>query len=73
MGGQAGDGRGGDDTTSVCHVPDRPACLTARPLQFKSAYPALAALHSKVAAVPGVAAYLTSAQRFEKVNNNGLG
>ena len=71
--GWAGHGRGGDDAAFARRVPDQPARPPARPLQFKSAYPALAALHSKVAAVPGVAAYLTSAQRFEKVNNNGLG
>ncbi|KAI7842899.1 hypothetical protein COHA_003411 [Chlorella ohadii] len=41
--------------------------------EFRAAWPALAALHDKVAAVPGVKAYLESPLRLEKVNNNNLG
>ena len=42
-------------------------------LQFKAAYPGLAALRELVAGVPGVKAYLEGPWRLEKVNNNGLG
>ncbi|KAL4443462.1 hypothetical protein ABPG75_011199 [Micractinium tetrahymenae] len=41
--------------------------------EFGSAYPELAAHHAKVAAVPGIKAYLGSSRQFDKVNNNGLG
>lgn len=43
------------------------------PTEFAAAYPDLAAHQAKVAAVPGIAAYLASPLRLPKVNNNGLG
>lgn len=43
--------------------------LSARPAQ----HPELVVLHDRVAALPGVKAYLESPLRLEKVNNNGLG
>lgn len=41
--------------------------------KFADEYPDLVAIKKKVAAIPGVAAYLSSSKRLEKVNNNGLG
>lgn len=41
--------------------------------KFQQTYPQLAAVKDRVAALPGVAAYLDSPRRLEKVNNNGLG
>lgn len=41
--------------------------------QFTDQFPQLNELHAKVAAVPGVAAYLSSGRRIEKQNGNGLG
>ena len=41
--------------------------------KVQAAYPKLAAVAKAVAAVPGVAAYLASPLRLEKVNGNGLG
>ena len=49
----------------------RPAMGCAEAL--RAGFPALAALHAKVAALPPVAAYLASPARLEKVNGNGLG
>lgn len=43
------------------------------PKEMAAEYPELAAHHAKVAAVPGVKAYLEGPQRLEKVNNNGFG
>jgi glutathione S-transferase len=43
------------------------------PDTLAAAYPDLAAHHAKLAAVPGVKAYLESPLRLSKVNNNGLG
>ncbi|KAL4422233.1 hypothetical protein ABPG77_009708 [Micractinium sp. CCAP 211/92] len=41
--------------------------------EFGSTYPLLEAHHAKLAAVPGIKAYLGSSRQFDKVNNNGLG
>ena len=54
------------------HPPTQPL-QRIYPEQFDGAYPDLAAHHAKVAAVPGIAAYLASPLRLPKVNNNGLG
>lgn len=40
---------------------------------FKTAYPDLAALHDRFAALPGVKAYLEGPLRLPRVNNNNLG
>jgi hypothetical protein len=40
---------------------------------MKETHPTLAAHHEKVAAVPGIAAYLASPLRLPAVNGNGLG
>ena len=49
-----------------------PACLPAH-LQFKATFPALSALHAKIAAVPGIATYLASEARASRpVNLNNL-
>lgn len=49
------------------------AHLRIYPEEFKAAYPDLVAHYERVAAVPGIKAYLESPLRLEKVNNNGLG
>ncbi len=36
-------------------------------------YPELAAHHERIAAVPGIKAYLESPLRLPKVNGNGMG
>jgi len=41
--------------------------------EVEAAYPALAAHHARVAALPGIAAYLASPRRSAKVNGNNLG
>lgn len=58
--------------TLLC-LPISAAAQRIYPEEFAAAYPDLAAHQAKVAAVPGIAAYLASPLRLPKVNNNGLG
>lgn len=47
--------------------------LRAFGVQFSGAYPDLVTHHARVAALPGIKAYVGSSKQFDKVNNNGLG